>query len=95
MKKISCIILIFLCSSIWASNIDKAYEALTLFDYFKAKHLFYKNLKKLPTESSFGLATIFERNDNPFSNIEDGTDKSGLRFRQLTTNSTTNFCSAQ
>ena len=70
MKKISCIILIFLCSSIWASNIDKAYEALTVFDYFKAKHLFYKNLKKLPTESSFGLATIFERNDNPFSNID-------------------------
>ena len=59
-----------MCSSFLAGNISQAYEALTIFDYFKAKNLFYKNLKKLPTDASYGLATIYERNDNPFSNID-------------------------
>lgn len=54
----------------WGNQISDAYNALSMFDYFKAKQLFYKSLPKYPTESSFGLSTIFYRNDNPFSNID-------------------------
>ena len=52
------------------SKISDAYEALSIFDYFKAKQLFYKTQSKFPCESAFGLATIYFRTDNPFSNID-------------------------
>jgi hypothetical protein len=52
------------------SQIDKGYEALRIYDYFKAKSIFYKQLKKHPVEASFGLATIFFRNDNPFHQLD-------------------------
>jgi hypothetical protein len=52
------------------SPIDKAYKALSVYDYFKAKEIFYKQLKKHPAEASFGLSTIFYRNDNPFHNLD-------------------------
>ena len=53
-----------------ASTIDKAYEALNEYDYFKAKKLFYSQLKKSRAEAAFGLATIYYRNDNPFYNLD-------------------------
>lgn len=53
-----------------ASTIDKAYAALREYDYFKAKKLFYSQLKKNKTEASFGLATIYYRNDNPFYRLD-------------------------
>lgn len=70
MRKIIIILLMCFVSKVWGNKISDAYEALSMFDYFKAKHLFYKSLSKYPAESSFGLATIFYRNDNPFSNID-------------------------
>ncbi len=54
----------------YPSQIDKGYEALRIYDYFKAKEIFYKQLKKHPTEAAFGLATIFYRNDNPFHQLD-------------------------
>jgi hypothetical protein len=53
-----------------ASTIDKAYAALHEYDYFKAKKLFYTQLKKSRVEASFGLATIYYRNDNPFYKLD-------------------------
>jgi hypothetical protein len=53
-----------------ASKIEKAYEALDIYDYFKAKKLFYKCLKHDPVAASFGLATIYYRSDNPFTNAD-------------------------
>lgn len=53
-----------------ASTIDKAYKALYEYDYFKAKKLFYTQLKKNNTEAAFGLATIFYRHDNPFHKLD-------------------------
>ncbi len=53
-----------------ASNIDKAYKALQVYDYFKAKNLFYTQLKKNKVEAAFGLATIYYRNDNPFHKLD-------------------------
>lgn len=70
MRKIIIILLACFVSKAWGNKISDAYEALSMFDYFKARQLFYKSLSKYPAESSFGLATIFYRNDNPFSNID-------------------------
>lgn len=70
MKKITTILLICICTSVIGNKIPKAYNALSIYDYFKAKSLFYKSLKKQPSEAAFGLATIYSRNDNPFTNSD-------------------------
>ncbi len=70
MRKIVIILLVSFASQAFGSKISDAYEALSIFDYFKAKQLFYKSISKYPSESSYGLATIYFRTDNPFSNID-------------------------
>lgn len=52
------------------SKLSAAFEALSIYDYFKARSLFYATLSKHPAEASYGLATIYYRTDNPFSNID-------------------------
>jgi hypothetical protein len=49
-----------------SSRIDRGYEALYIYDYFKAKKLFTKALKYNKAAAAQGLAVIFYRNDNPF-----------------------------
>ena len=50
-----------------ANHNRKAYEALSIHDYFKARKLFYKSyMQKANSAAAFGLATIFSRNNNPF-----------------------------
>lgn len=52
-----------------ATKLQSAYEALFNKDYFKAMKLFNEiNKKKPDAYSCFGLATIYSRNDNPYSN---------------------------
>ena len=70
MRKIVIILLVSFASQAFGSKISDAYEALSVFDYFKAKQLFYKSLPKYPCEASYGLANIYFRTDNPFSNID-------------------------
>lgn len=70
MRKIASLFIICFALKVSAGKISDAYEALSIFDYFKAKQLFYKSITKYPCESSYGLATIFYRTDNPFSNID-------------------------
>lgn len=70
MKKIVSVLLICITVRGFASKISDAYAALYIYDYFKAKSLFFSSLSKFPAESSYGLATIFNRNDNPFSNTD-------------------------
>lgn len=53
-------------NSVHASRVSKAFEALDLKDYFKAKKLFTKGLKYSPEVSAYGLSIIYSRNDNPF-----------------------------
>lgn len=55
---------------VYPSQIDKGYEALRIYNYFEARKIFYNQLKKHPAEASFGLATIFYRNDNPFHQLD-------------------------
>jgi len=54
----------------FGTKISSAYEALSVYDYFKARTLFYSSLSKHPSEAGYGLATIYYRSDNPFSNID-------------------------
>jgi hypothetical protein len=70
MRKIIAILLVSFASHAFGSKISDAYDALSIFDYFKAKQLFYKSFQKFPCESAFGLANIYYRTDNPFSNID-------------------------
>lgn len=57
--------------TIKAGKIDKAFEALEIYDYFKAKKLFYSQLtKKNQWLAAYGLSIIYYRNDNPFHNLD-------------------------
>jgi hypothetical protein len=64
------VFLFVLFSGALASEIEKGFKALSIYDYFKAKEIFYRQLKKHPAEAGFGLATIYFRNDNPFHQLD-------------------------
>ncbi len=68
------LILIFLAYllsfSAHAGKIDRAFISLKELNYFDAKKCFEIELKKHISPASFGLATIYYRNDNPFHNID-------------------------
>lgn len=70
MKKIISVLLICMAARGFAGKIPDAYAALYIYDYFKAKSLFFSSISKFPAESAYGMATIFNRSDNPFSNID-------------------------
>lgn len=53
-----------------AGKSEKGYEALHIYDYFKAKSIFNKLLKNEKPEAAFGLALIYRRTDNPFHNLD-------------------------
>lgn len=54
----------------FANSIDKGYEALYKFDYFKAKKYFTKGLKYHTGPAAQGLAIIYYRQDNPFHSFD-------------------------
>ena len=54
----------------FAGKIDKAYEALKIYDYFKAKSLFQEVLEDEPIAARYGLTIIYYRSDNPFHNLD-------------------------
>jgi hypothetical protein len=47
-------------------KLDKAFDALAVYNYFEAKNLFYKSLKKDSVPAAYGLSIVYGRNDNPF-----------------------------
>ena len=49
-----------------ASRIKSGFEAIKVQDYFKAMKMLKKGLKYNPSPSSYGLAIVYSRNDNPF-----------------------------
>lgn len=73
-KGLAILILVLMCfgqsQSIKAGKIEKAYQALSIYDYFKAKHIFEKQLKKDSVASAYGLSLIYGRNDNPFYQLD-------------------------
>jgi hypothetical protein len=77
----SLFILIF-CSS-WklnASKIEKGYEALSIYDYFKARKIFYQHASSKNAYSHYGLALIYYRNDNPFYNLDSASKYAALCY---------------
>ena len=66
------ILILILISTTFAfsSKIDRAFESLKVLNYFDAKMCFEHEIKKHIVPASFGLATIYYRNDNPFHNID-------------------------
>ncbi len=54
-----------------AVSVKKGFQALSLFDYFKARSIFYSvNARGYHAAACYGLAVIYQRNDNPFSNCD-------------------------
>lgn len=70
-KRLFFVFLIYLLSfSAYGGKIDRAFLSLKELNYFDAKKCFEYELKKHLSPASFGLATIYYRNDNPFHNID-------------------------
>jgi hypothetical protein len=54
-----------------STGIKKGFEALRIYDYFKARKFFHREQKKkINPFSSYGLAVIHSRHDNPFYNLD-------------------------
>lgn len=62
--------LFFQCIDLSAGNLEKAFERLEIYDYFNARELFLKSMKKEPAAASFGLSKIHISADNPFYNLD-------------------------
>jgi hypothetical protein len=61
----------FLSSDVFAASLpDKAFQALSRYDYFNAKAFFEKSIKKYPCIYNYGMAVIEGRKDNPFFKID-------------------------
>ena len=64
------LIFIFTSSSVFANKLDDAFEALKIFDYFKAKSIFEDILEDEPVAAPYGLSIIYFRKDNPFHDYD-------------------------
>jgi hypothetical protein len=65
--------LLFFIASICgtAADVKEGFRALSEFDYFKARSIFYSAIKKKPDAAAcYGLALIASRQDNPFNNTD-------------------------
>lgn len=54
----------------FGGKIEKGYRALEIYNYFEAKQLFEKSLKKNVVPAAYGLSLIYFRTDNPFHNLD-------------------------
>ncbi|MBD3635870.1 MAG: WG repeat-containing protein [Crocinitomicaceae bacterium] len=75
MRVIFLIVLITCGITGYAGKLKKGFEALEIYNYFEAKRLFEKSLKKHPVPAAYGLSIIYARNDNPFSNLDSAYSK--------------------
>lgn len=66
---------ILLSSFSYGGKIDRAFEALKIYNYFKAKELFQKAENTKPSIAKYGLSIIYFRNDNPFHNLDSAYSK--------------------
>lgn len=64
----------FSCKEIHAfsplGKIEKAFESLSTYNYFEARNLFQKSIRKYPSLAGFGLSLIYFRTDNPFHQVD-------------------------
>ena len=65
------LLLVFIShSQLIPGRIERGYDALRIYNYFKAKSIFEKSLKKDASAAASGLATIYFRKDNPFHSLD-------------------------
>ncbi|MFT5821668.1 MAG: hypothetical protein ACI8ZM_002922 [Crocinitomix sp.] len=70
-KRYALIILSLLFSfNLSAGKIEKGFQSLDIYNYFDAKRLFEKGLKRDNVAASYGLSLIYLRSDNPFFNLD-------------------------
>ena len=73
-KSLAVILFVLMCfclpETMKAGKLEKAYDALSIYDYFKAKKIFEKKLKKDSVASAYGLSIIYGRKDNPFYQLD-------------------------
>lgn len=53
-----------------AGRLDKAFEALRIYNYFEARKLFLQEVPKAPAPACYGLSVITGRTDNPFHHLD-------------------------
>jgi tetratricopeptide (TPR) repeat protein len=63
-------LLVLVALKVQAGIIDKAFEALEMKDYFKAKQLFHKAMDKDRIAANFGLCRVHLEQQNPFFNLD-------------------------
>lgn len=64
------LMLLLVMPSAWAGKLDNAFKALEVHDYFKARALFRKEVKKHPAAAWYGLSVISGRANNPFYDLD-------------------------
>jgi hypothetical protein len=55
---------------VFAGKLQKAFKALEVHDYFKAREIFRKEVKKHPAAAWYGLSVISGRANNPFYDLD-------------------------
>src|SRR6185369_1044832 len=53
-----------------ADKLEKGFQCLYRYDYFKAKEYFEASLKKQRAGAAYGLSMIYSLNNNPFYNLD-------------------------
>lgn len=71
-KKTIIIVSVFLLSLplFGGGKLERGFQALNVYDYFKAKEIFSKSLKRHECGASFGLSKIYYNDKNPFHNLD-------------------------
>ncbi len=64
------VLAILLGFGINSCQLSKGIDAIEIYNYFKAKEIFEKKIKRDPVAANFGLSLIYQRNDNPFYNLD-------------------------
>ena len=62
--------LILITENCFCCRIENGYKSLSIYNYFKAKNIFEKSIKRHISPAAYGLSIIYYRNDNPFHNLD-------------------------
>lgn len=72
MRKIRLLFFLFVLTApllLRAGQLERGYEALRIFDYFRARSCFEASYDRHPLGAAYGLSLIHSRSDNPFFSL--------------------------
>jgi hypothetical protein len=69
-RKIVVFTLVIFSLPAFGGKLEKGFEALFQFDYFKAKEYFERTLEKQPAGSAYGLCKVYGAEKSPFFNVD-------------------------